>query len=397
MHIHYWWKEERHARARLIPDEKSCFFFSSQFLRWGIFAFFFSFSFKHVRLAAGVATAFMRFHTCTRPEKRPINHTDCDSNPAARTAAGLENFPAESDCFTGKTRKDESALARDAAAAKRERLSAQTFTTSAGGESTDPPQKRKSFKHLNKQCLESSNTLRTPSLPARSEVSSWLSSQVFLFLDGRRCQLYLALSPLLKCCQSLPSAATVPRGSGREVRLLGLSEGGNTEGGGERKRTSPRLPPASPFSPTASIKLCQLLPRAKACLRETDLKGLKSTEQLHCGVTAPPPRLAGDGTAAAEGRERERGSGVGSSGSSRALPTLTGWGGKHRNIGKNSQCLDFASKWNFTEGQRSNSDSTFWIDYRLEVQYFMNKVPQEEVLAYLWKKMSLLFILAVLL
>lgn len=44
----------------------------------------------------------------------------------------------------------------------------------------------------------------------------------------------------------------------------------------------------SPFSPTASINLCQLLPRAKPCLRETDLKGpIRSTAPLwgYCATT----------------------------------------------------------------------------------------------------------------
>lgn len=71
----------------------------------------------------------------------------------------------------------------------------------------------------------------------------------------------------------------MPRGSGRGVRLPGLSKGGQQ---GEKETASPlpppRRPPAAPFSPTASIKLCQLLPLAKPCLRETDLKGPKSAD-----------------------------------------------------------------------------------------------------------------------
>lgn len=56
------------------------------------------------------------------------------------------------------------------------------------------------------------------------------------------CRLSEALPPPLKCCQSPPSAATVPRGSSREVRLLGLSKGGTTG-----QRNGPRLsPPAHP-------------------------------------------------------------------------------------------------------------------------------------------------------
>lgn len=49
--------------------------------------------------------------------------------------------------------------------------------------------------------------------------------------------------------------------------------------GGERT-------PPPPFSPTASIKLCQLLPLAKPCLRETDLKGPKSAATPLWGYSA---------------------------------------------------------------------------------------------------------------
>lgn len=124
-----------------------------------------------------------------------------------------------------------------------------------------------------------------------------LISRVFVSWNAGR--LWEALAPLLRCRQSLPPAATAPGGSGREVGPLGLSEGGAQ--GGENE---PLSAPASPFPPTASIKLCQLLPPAKACLGETDLKGpQKQRSSRTVGLQRPPPRLAAAVTAAAEGRD----------------------------------------------------------------------------------------------
>lgn len=67
----------------------------------------------------------------------------------------------------------------------------------------------------------------------------------------------------LKCLQSLPLAMTEPGGS---VHRVGL-------GGGKKLAIPTPILLPLPFSPTASINLCQLLPPAKPCLRETDLKG----------------------------------------------------------------------------------------------------------------------------
>lgn len=69
-----------------------------------------------------------------------------------------------------------------------------------------------------------------------------------------------------------------PRG-----QAAGIIQRGTT--GGERSNP-PSPPPAAPFSPTASIKLCQLLPLAKPCLRETDLKGPKSARTPLWGYSA---------------------------------------------------------------------------------------------------------------
>lgn len=114
---------------------------------------------------------------------------------------------------------------------------------------------------------------------------------MFLFLERRAAaaaaaaslrELYPLCRNVVNPCRQPPPCPGAPAArSGCWDYLKGEHRG--------RERNSPRLPPpVSAFSPTASIKLCQLLPRAKPCLRETDLKGPKSAEQPHRELTAPP-------------------------------------------------------------------------------------------------------------
>lgn len=88
---------------------------------------------------------------------------------------------------------------------------------------------------------------------------------------------------------------------------------------------TPLLLLLSPFSPTASpsINLCQLLPRAKPCLRETDLKGPIKSGGLHCEVSAPPPTLAGPVSAALQRGSRRDTESTGLKGREFILEVLT--------------------------------------------------------------------------
>lgn len=92
----------------------------------------------------------------------------------------------------------------------------------------------------------------------------------------------IVMEALSHCTAEMSSIPAV--GYDRAQRLSPQGRAGGKE---KLAVTTPILLPL-PFSPTASINLRQLLPPAKPCLRETDLKGPKWTEQLHCGVTAPP-------------------------------------------------------------------------------------------------------------
>lgn len=75
------------------------------------------------------------------------------------------------------------------------------------------------------------------------------------------------------CCNFLCSIPNVAHDCAQRlrsrVRVLGLSEKKKKKMKGGKKNPSPL--PSHQRPP--SINLCQLLPRAKPCLRETDLKG----------------------------------------------------------------------------------------------------------------------------
>lgn len=151
---------------------------------------------------------------------------------------------------------------RDAAAAKRERLSAQTFTTSAGGESTDPPQKKKKLQ-APKQTM-SGEFKHAPNTEFACEVRGQLLALVSsVFVSG--------WPPLPALSSFIPSAEmlsipAVSRHRAQGLRPRGQAAGiiwrGEHRGGGGEKENQP---PSAPRLSLLTNGFHKVVPAVASC------------------------------------------------------------------------------------------------------------------------------------